>query len=137
MPGETDLSELLTSMRLSISPETYVFATLPPGTTVPGDLNPVMTFREREGMTLIVTEDAAHAAGLASIFPSRMITLDVHSSLEAVGFIAVIATVLAKAGIGVNPVAGYFHDHLFVPADRAQEAMGVLEALGAADVPPS
>ena len=58
-----------------------------------------------------------------------MITLNVHSSLDAVGFLAAITTRLATAGMGVNPVSGYFHDHLFVPADRADEAMAILEAL--------
>jgi hypothetical protein len=60
-----------------------------------------------------------------------MITLEVHSSLEAVGFLAAIATRLAAAGIGVNPVAGYFHDHLFVPEARAEEAMRLLDELAA------
>ena len=54
---------------------------------------------------------------------------DVHSALEAVGFIARVATALADAGMGVNPVAGFYHDHLFVPEDRAEDAMTVLEGL--------
>lgn len=129
MLGETDLSKLLATMRPRITPEIYVFATLPLATEIPAGLNPVMIFREPEGTTLILWESAARSAGLAFIFPSRMITLDVHSSLEAVGFIAAIATRLAAANIGVNPVAGYFHDHLFVPADRAEEAMRILETI--------
>ena len=58
-----------------------------------------------------------------------MITLEVQSSLAAVGFIARIATELARHGMGVNPVAGFFHDHLFVPEDRAEEALAVLRRL--------
>ena len=54
-----------------------------------------------------------------------MITLNIHSSLEAVGFLAAITARLAAAGMGVNPVAGYFHDHLFVPAERAEDAMAI------------
>lgn len=87
-----------------------------------------MIFREREGDTLILPEEEASAAGLSFTFPSRMITLNVHSSLDAVGFLAVITTRLAAAGMGVNPVSAYFHDHLFVPAGRAGEAMAVLHA---------
>ncbi len=74
-------------------------------------------------------EEEARAAGLQSSFRSRMITLNIHSSLDAVGFLAAITARLAAAGMGVNPVSAYFHDHLFVPADRAEEAMAVLEAL--------
>lgn len=128
MPGGTDLKALLGSMSPILLDGLYVFATIPPGTPAPGGVRPVMIFREREGDTLILPEEQARAAGLASTFPSRMITLNVHSSLDAVGFLAAIATRLAASGMGVNPVAGYFHDHLFVPADRAAEAMTLLEA---------
>ncbi|HTV70507.1 MAG TPA: ACT domain-containing protein [Rhizobiaceae bacterium] len=136
MSGETNLAKLLASMRPSIAPDVYVFATLPSATPIPASIAPLMTFRESEGTTLILTETQAKSAGLAAIFPSRMITLDVHSSLEAVGFIAAIATRLAAAGIGVNPVAGYFHDHLFVPIDRADEALEILAAISANALPP-
>ena len=67
--------------------------------------------------------------GLHWEFPCRMITLDVHSSLDAVGFIAVIASKLAEAGMGVNPVAGFYHDHLFVPDGREDEALAILRQI--------
>lgn len=60
-----------------------------------------------------------------------MITLSIHSSLEAVGFLAAILPRLAAAGMGVNPVSAFHHDHLFVPADRADDAMRILEELAA------
>ena len=88
-----------------------------------------MSFREASGLTLILDEERASQAGLASTFRCRMITLEVHSSLEAVGFLARIAAALAEVGIGMNPVAAYHHDHLFVPVARAEEALGVLLAL--------
>lgn len=65
-------------------------------------------------------------------FACRMITLEVHSALEAVGFIATISAALAARSMAVNPVAGYFHDHLFVPQDRADDAMAVLAELSSA-----
>lgn len=58
-----------------------------------------------------------------------MLTCAVHSSLEAVGFMAVLATALAESGISANPVSGWFHDHLFVPVHRAEEAVRVLEGV--------
>jgi hypothetical protein len=58
-----------------------------------------------------------------------MITLNVHSSLEAVGFIAEVSKKLTEKGIGVNPVSGFFHDHLFVPTGREDEALEVLSDL--------
>ena len=90
-----------------------------------------MIFREAEGLTLVLPWDEAEAAELSPTFPCRMITLNVHSALEAVGFIAAVATKLAAAGMGVNPVAGFYHDHLFVPEDRAEEAMRLLNEMAA------
>ncbi|TPK93272.1 MULTISPECIES: ACT domain-containing protein [unclassified Mesorhizobium] len=129
MTGETDLQELLASMTPRLLADVYVFTTLAPDTPVPAGLDPVMQFREREGVTLITTEDEAKAAGLAGTFRCRMITLDIHSSLEAVGFLAAITRRLAAAGMGVNPVSAFYHDHLFVPAERAEEAMAILRQL--------
>ncbi|MBZ9662593.1 ACT domain-containing protein [Mesorhizobium sp. ESP-6-4] len=135
MTGETDLGRLLASMTPQLLADVYVFTTLTPDTSVPAGLDPVLQFREREGLTLIVTEDEAKASGLAGTFRSRMITLDIHSSLEAVGFLAAITTRLAAAGMGVNPVSAFYHDHLFVPAERAEEALAILRGLAAENGP--
>ena len=123
---ETDLASLIRTMSPRLLPGIFVFATVD---TVPDGLDPVMTFREPEGITLILRQDEAVAASLAWIFPSRMITLEVQSSLEAVGFLAAITTRFAKEGIAVNPVSGFHHDHLFVPEGRAEEAMAILMAM--------
>ena len=130
MTGETDLGTLLRSMSATLAPGTFVFATVPGGAVSPG-LSPRMVFAEAEGTTLILRREEAEAQGMPHVFPCRMITLNVHSALDAVGFIARVATALAQAGIGVNPVAGYFHDHLFVPEDRAEEALEILRRLAA------
>ena len=116
-------------MRPRLHDGTFVFATLPSAHAIPPDINVVMSFQEAEGLTLILEQSEASRAGVAAIFPSRMITLEVHSSLGAVGFIAAISARLAAAGMGVNPVAAFYHDHLFVPVDRADDAMRILQRL--------
>lgn len=131
MTGETDPDRLFAGMDPELRPGIHVFATLPHGATLPEGITPLLAFQETEGTTLIFEQGAAAAAGVAGVFPSRMITLRVHSSLEAVGFMARIATRLAEAGISVNPVSGFYHDHLFVPEDRAEEAVELLRALSA------
>ena len=88
-----------------------------------------MLFQEREGFTVITTLQAAQEHGLHHLFSCRMITCEVHSSLEAVGFMAVISGLLAMKGIATNPVSGFFHDHLFVPVGREEEAMDALKTL--------
>ncbi|NRB33765.1 MAG: ACT domain-containing protein [Rhodobacteraceae bacterium] len=128
MSGETNLDRLLRGMSAELVDGVYVFATVAQG-DVPKGLTPRMMFHEAEGVTLVLLQDEAQAAGLAFDFPCRMITLNVHSALEAVGFIARIATVLAGAGMGVNPVAGFYHDHLFIPENHAEDAMHLLAQL--------
>jgi hypothetical protein len=127
--GELELSKLLSSLTAVLDPDLYVFITLPPGTVPPVDLAIQMLFRESEGLTVIATKKSALEHALAYTYQCRMITLDVHSSLEAVGFIAVIASELKRLKIGVNPVSGYFHDHLFVPDGREIEVMAALKAI--------
>jgi hypothetical protein len=126
--SETDLATLIRSMSPHLQPGTFVFVSV---TAVPAGIEPVMMFRETEGTTLILTRDQAAAAGLPAAFPSRMITLQIASSLEAVGFLAAITGELARAGIAVNPVSGFYHDHLFVPEGRAEDAMAILRAMAA------
>jgi hypothetical protein len=125
-----DLASLIRSMRPALRPEIFVFTSLP-DETVPAAIKPVMIFREAEGLTAIVTREEAAAARLAAAFPCRMITLNVHSALEAVGFLAAVGTLLADAGIAVNPVSAFHHDHLFVPLDRAEEALRILKEMSA------
>ena len=67
-------------MRPRLAPDIFVFATVTAG--IPAGIDPLMTFKESEGLTLIVREDTAHSAGLASTFRCRLVTLDIHSSLD-------------------------------------------------------
>jgi hypothetical protein len=126
--GETNLDKLLRGMTATLAEGTFVFVACP-DRRWPEGLTPRMIFEEAEGTTLIVREEDARRLGLPHEFPCRMITLNIHSSLEAVGFLARVASALAAAGIGVNPVAGFYHDHLFVPEGREQDALDVLAAL--------
>ena len=128
MTGEKDLSRLLATMSAELRDGVFVFAT----TTDPRIVETaaaLMVFQELEGTTLILEKGEAERLGLDFEFPCRMITLNVHSSLDAVGFMAQIAAHLTKIGMGSNPVAGYYHDHVFVPKDRATEALEALNRL--------
>ena len=128
MSGETNLDQLIASMEPVVAPETYVFCTVTDLEAL-ATVRPRMLFEEEEGLTLIVEKDQAVAAGLAFEFECRMITLNIHSSLEAVGFLAAITPELAALGMGVNPVSAFYHDHLFVPADRVIEAVHSLKSM--------
>lgn len=129
-----DLNSLLKGLSPSMGAEVFVFAkvrTEAMTTAMRADLEPVLEYREAEGITVITTQDRAKAAGLRSIFPCHRITLHVDSELHAVGLMAAVTGVLASEGIAVNPVSGFHHDHLYVPLDRAGDALEILEALWA------
>jgi hypothetical protein len=128
MASERDLATLLKHMKPELRPGVFVFCTIATNEIVPA-IDPLMTFREQEGTTLVITREEAEAAGLRHAFASRQITLTVHSALDAVGFLAAITARLATAGISVNAVSAFHHDHLFVPVDRADEVMTILREL--------
>ena len=127
MASGPDLQALLAGMKPEMQPGIFVFCTISEETEIPAATKPLLTFREREGTTLVVRREEAESLGLAYQFASRLITLTIHSSLEAVGFLAPITARLAEAGISVNAVSAFYHDHLFVPHDRADEALARLQ----------
>ena len=125
MSGERDLGRLLAGMRPRCNAGVYLFCTVDADAVDP-DVRALATFEEDEGLTLVLEEEEAARAGLTGEFRAAWITLEIHSDLAAVGFLARVAAALAGAGIPCNAISAFRHDHLFVPVDRAADAMGVL-----------
>ena len=132
MNGETDLKTLLASMHPMLHEHPYVFCSVRQDDFDRLALEPLGTFHEPEGVTLIVTQQQASRQGLPFECTWACITLTVHSSLSAVGFLAALTARLAAAGISVNPVSAYYHDHLFVPWEDRGCALAELNALSQA-----
>jgi hypothetical protein len=130
MAGETSLATLLRSMSPQLNVGEYVFCTLCDG-QLPAGLDIIGSFREQEGLTVILERSHAEQAGFRFDYVAAWITLNVHSALEAVGLTAAFATALGQAGISCNVIAGYYHDHLFVGQADAERAMQVLRNLAA------
>jgi hypothetical protein len=129
--GVTELQALLAAMEPAMAEGSFVYASVPPADLAAHlSRRPAGLFREEEGITLILPADAAE--GLAASPPMRMITLTVHSSLTAVGLTAAFATALTAEGISANVVAGYHHDHIFVPEQDGERALEALRALSRA-----
>ncbi|KAL4910255.1 hypothetical protein BDW74DRAFT_144729 [Aspergillus multicolor] len=137
-PGETSLTKLLSTLQPILHEETYIFLTIPPSHPSFGDvaslhvrLQPKMLFHEAEGLTVITTPALASAAGFEKdkdyVFECKMITLTVHSSLEAVGLTAVFSRALTEKNVSANVVSGFYHDHIFVPVGKEDVAVGVLQ----------
>jgi uncharacterized protein len=130
-PAGQDLESLRRALEPNQRPGEYVFCTQ---RDAPANLEPVASIREDEGWTVVVRRDVADGAGWGYDFVAAMITLNVRSRLDTVGLTAVVSTLLADAGISCNVVAGYFHDHLFVPVERAEEALELLGGLSSGTV---
>jgi hypothetical protein len=130
MAGETSLATLLRTMSPQLNDGEYVFCTLR-DSTLPTGLEIIGSFREQEGLTVILERSHAEQAGFSFDYVAAWITLNVHSALEAVGLTAAFATALGKAGISCNVIAGYYHDHLFVGQADVQRALQVLRDLAA------
>jgi|KBSSwiStaDraftv2_1062776.scaffolds.fasta_scaffold287773_1 RimJ/RimL family protein N-acetyltransferase len=124
----TPLNDLLRLLAPRLHEGTFAFC-LCPRNAVASWFEPVATFHEPEGCSIIVAESTAKRAHLPILFRAAWITLHVRSELHAVGLTAAVATALAEAGIACNVVAAVSHDHLFVPADSADRALAILHAL--------
>ena len=89
------------------------------------------TIEEDEGTTFVVERAAAERAGWPWSFAAAWLTVEVRTALEGIGLTAALASALTDAGIPCNVLAGYHHDHLLVPFDRADDAIAALDTLKA------
>lgn len=127
MTGITDLKLLLQSMSPKLSDQEYVFCTVSGEMSDFMQLNPLCCFIEPEGLTLILLKKTAQDANLRFDNTFKQIILTVHSSLDAVGLTAAVATKLASYDISANVVAAYYHDHIFVQECKADQAIQALQ----------
>jgi len=136
-PAEKNLQQLLRTMQPQLLAGSYAFVTLPEGRPMPPGLTPLMTCREVEGLTLILDERDLARSGLPHAFFCRGISLNVHSSLYAIGFLAAVSECLAKASMSINIVSAFHRDYIFVPTARAEEALALLIRLSNRDKKPA
>lgn len=125
---EKDLKKLLQSMKPTLRNGDYVFCTVKDIKQVDVD-NAISFFKEEEGFTIVLKKEIADRQQLGYSFIAGWITLNVYSSLEAVGLTAAFSNALAKENISCNVVAAYYHDHIFVDRRDAEKAMTILNML--------
>ncbi|MGO4227763.1 N-acetyltransferase [Arthrobacter sp. YAF34] len=127
MTGEKDLHTLLATMHPVRRDGEFVYVLWPHGKALTGGI--MAAVREAEGLTVVMPRADADDAGLPYDFVGAWITLEVHSSLEAVGLTAAVGAALTEAKISCNVLAGFHHDHLLVPVADADRALEVLHEL--------
>lgn len=131
MIGISDLNNLIKSMKPKLITNDLVFCLVSDETYNTLTFIPILMFKESEGITLILPKEIALKKSLCQEDEKTwvMISLTVHSSLEAIGFLAKITNYLANNEISVNVVSAYYHDHLFVLSKDAEKALNLLKDL--------
>jgi hypothetical protein len=123
--GETDLDKMLATMRVERRPGVFTYvAVRVPTPELLAVAHGMVT--EGELTTMVLPVEAAERAGLPVELKMAWLSLTVQSSLESVGLTAAFSATLGKAGIPCNVLAGYHHDHILVPVERAQHAIDAL-----------
>jgi len=102
------------------------------GVALSEDIPVAAMVTENEGTTAVISTADALRLDLEPGFVAAWLTLNVKSALDAVGLTAAVSGALAVDGIPCNLLAGYHHDHLLVPIERAERAIAILNALGEA-----
>jgi hypothetical protein len=122
-----DTREMLAGMKPKLTLGEFIFCTTGDAgliaRAVPAALG---WFKEDEGTSLILARADAARLGFDDAMPMRRIVLEVFSALDGVGLTAGVAAALTAANIPCNMIAGYHHDHVFVPAALAKQAQAVL-----------
>ena len=125
MPVRNNSSGLIRSLKPVLNQGHYVFCSLNENHNA--DLTEaICTFREKEGLTAILPKEAADKQLLKYSYTASWITLNVHSSLDAVGLTAAVSKALADENISCNAVSAVCHDHIFVARKDEERAMRVL-----------
>ena len=125
---ENDLKKLLQSIKPTLHSGDYVFCTVKNTKQIDTN-NAIFLFKEEEGITVVLKKEIADRQELVYNFIAGWITLNVYSSLEAVGLTAAFSKALAKENVSCNVVAAYYHDHIFVDRKDAEKAMTILTRL--------
>ena len=126
--GITNLEQLIKNMEPVLNSGEYVFTTVKDASNIPREMS-ICEMREAEGITIVLSKEDAIRLGLSFEFVASWITLNVHSSLEAVGLTAAFAKALGDHNISCNVIAGYYHDHIFVDTKDEIKAMNVLREM--------
>ncbi len=128
MSGETNLKVLINNMEPVLNKGTYVFTTVKDINSIPREIT-VCEIKELEGTTIVLSKENADKYGLSYEYIAAWITLNIHSSLDAVGLTAAFSSELGNNNISCNVVAGYYHDHIFVDVRDQEKAMTTLLAM--------
>ena len=128
MASEKKNQAILKKLNPKLNDGEYVFCSVDNIEKI--DYNKILgSFKEKEGISIIISKKEAVNLRLSFSFIAAWITLRVYSSLEDVGLTAAFSNALNKNGISCNVISGYYHDHIFVNINDKDKAMNILKNL--------
>jgi hypothetical protein len=131
MPGQTDLKKILESIDPYLVDESFIFMTTDQSlSSISNTLNPIASFKENEGLSIVITQETADKNAITYDSVFSCISLGVHSSLESYGLISTISRELTQNNISTNVFSGYYHDHIFVQSEKADKALEIISKIG-------
>ena len=131
MPGQTDLKKILESIDPYLVDESFIFMTTDQSlSSISNTLNPIASFKEKEGLSIVITQATADKNAITYDSVFSCISLGVHSSLESYGLISTISRELTQNNISTNVFSGYYHDHIFVQSEKADKALEIISKIG-------
>ena len=119
------MNKMLKSLKPKLNPGEFVFCVTDDLAQI-SQADIISTFKEEEGVTVIIKKELADQLKLKYAYVAAWITLTVHSSLEAVGLTSAFSAALSNESISCNVVAAFHHDHIFVNKNDAEKAMDIL-----------
>ena len=123
------LDEILKNLQPKLNSGQYVFVVCSNIKKIP-DLEDILClFKEGPSISIIMEKSIADRLNLTYNYLAAWITLEVNSSLSAVGLTAMFSNELTKHEISCNVVAGALHDHIFVEYEKREKALTALLSL--------
>lgn len=132
--------ELLRRTKAAVAPETFVLVGMRHDDWLRLLENPklspraesiFMLLRDAHEVTLLLEEEdwraMRHAARDARVEEGfRLLTLDIELQWNVVGYLALVASILAEEGISVGALSAYTRDHLLIKQDDLGRALRAL-----------
>jgi len=125
----SDTNAMIAGMTPEAQPGRFVFCSLNDAAANEALLLAQATFREPEGVSVLMSVENAERLKLPVAHVMAQITLKVYSALDGVGLTAAVAARLTAHDIPCNVIAAHHHDHIFVPEGQADAALEALRAL--------
>ena len=138
--GGTPIDEILAATELIVQPEQFILAGISPEMRVrlDADFSAIKGefFQytvEADVLTLLVSDNdwreiSGHYPNAVVEGPLYIFTFSVAMDWQVVGFLAAVTGLLARAGIPLGAVCGYYRDHLFIDQKYAKQAEILLRA---------